>query len=150
MLFWLSTNFVIIHSHARTHTHHTYTTHTHTHTHIHTYPHQHAHPHFLSLSLSHTHTHTHTHTPPPHTHTYSYLDRLTDSLLHHLKLANKATSQAQFYATRRDEAITTAINTEPKLTALVAETKELQAQVSHFVWACVCCVLVCQNLELNL
>ena len=91
--------------------------------------------HSLSLSHAHTHTRTHgrTHAPThPHTHTltHRYLDRLASSLLQHLKLSQRATSQAWNYTSRKAEAAATAASLEPKLTLFITETKTLQTKVS--------------------
>ena len=85
------------------------------------------------LSLTHTHPHMHgcTH-QPTHTHTltHRYLDRLASSLLQHLKLSQRATSQAWNYTSRKAEAAATAASLEPKLTLFITETKTLQTKVS--------------------
>ena len=87
------------------------------------------------LPVIHPYTHTfNPDTPFPlslsHAHTHRYLDRLASSLLQHLKLSQRATSQAWDYTSRKAEAAATAASLEPKLTLFITETKSLQTKVS--------------------
>lgn len=62
-------------------------------------------------------------------HFCSYLTRLTDSLLHHLKLSRKAAAQVEVFFSRVEEATSQQSILEPQLTAVVKETKRLQKLV---------------------
>lgn len=58
-----------------------------------------------------------------------YLERMATSLLRPQQLSNRAMSQAEAMAARREEAVETAITVHTKLVALIGQTRELQKQV---------------------
>ena len=67
--------------------------------------------------------------------TFRYLERLSDSLLHNLRLSNKATSLARELVTRREGAAAQAEKLEPKLVTISTRTKQLQAHVRYYYGA---------------
>ena len=62
-----------------------------------------------------------------------YLDRLSQSLLQHQELANRAASQADVYHGKGEEAGVMVGQLEPQLAVLVQRTKHLQGKVGHVI-----------------
>lgn len=60
-----------------------------------------------------------------------YVDRLTESLQHKLKLSEKMQASCKALAERRQEAATLQSELEPKLDVIVTKTKQLQKQISE-------------------
>ncbi len=63
-----------------------------------------------------------------------YLERLCESLIHNLRLSNKAVGVARELVVRREGAETQALILEPKLKVVCERTKQLQAQVWASNW----------------
>ncbi|XP_064397823.1 CDK5 regulatory subunit-associated protein 3-like [Halichondria panicea] len=59
-----------------------------------------------------------------------YLERLCESLIHNLRLSNKAVGVARELVVRREGAETQALILEPKLKVVCERTKQLQAQIA--------------------
>ena len=60
---------------------------------------------------------------------FRYVDRLTESLQHKLKLSEKMQASCKAVAERRQEAAALQSELEPKLDIIVTKTKQLQKQV---------------------
>lgn len=60
---------------------------------------------------------------------FRYVDRLTESLQHKLKLSEKMQASCKAVAERKQEAATHQSELEPKLDVIVKKTKQLQQQV---------------------
>lgn len=73
-----------------------------------------------------------------------YLERMATSLLSPQLLSNRLTAQAEAMAARRKEAVKTALSQQPKLAALINDTKELQKQVEE------CISLLYKNRDVNI
>ena len=58
-----------------------------------------------------------------------YVDRLTESLQHKLKLSEKMLASCKAVAERKQEAAALQSELEPKLDIIVTKTKQLQKQV---------------------
>lgn len=58
-----------------------------------------------------------------------YVDRLTESLQHKLKLSEKMQVSRKLTAERRQQAVALQSELEPKLEVIVTKTKDLQRQV---------------------
>ena len=75
-------------------------------------------------------------------HVFRYLQRLSEELLHNLRLSNKAGSQALEAGVRRELANTNITQLQPQHAELVRRTRELQAQVRtchvYVPHACTC------------
>lgn len=83
-----------------------------------------------------------TRTCSPHAHvhmSYRYLQRLSEELLHNLRLSNKAGSQALEAGVRRELANTNITQLQPQHAELVRRTRQLQTQVCT---TCATCMYV--------
>lgn len=58
------------------------------------------------------------------------MDRLADNLTHQLQLSRRPALQITTLTSKREEALELLGNTEPLLSKMVKETKQLQKQVS--------------------